>query len=136
MSDELKFVVETVKRAGELILTFLGRPIPVTHKRPSDPVTPANLAADAFLRDAFSKRFPEDGWLSEETADDSRRLECDRVVDPRDGTKEFIRGRKEFSVSVALVREGLPHLAVVYNPSLDDLFTAELGKGAFRTRCR
>src|SRR6266404_535192 len=73
-----------------------------------------------------------DGWLSEETADSDERLERKRVwiVDPLDGTKEFISEIPEFVVCVALVEDGLPRVAVEYNPVRDELFTARKGAGA------
>src|SRR5690606_22078974 len=76
-------------------------------------------------------RLPTAGWLSEETADDPIRLERSYVwvVDPLDGTKEFVMGIPEFSVSVALVQDGQPILAVILNPATGDLFQAERGKG-------
>lgn len=134
MSGELEFAVEATRRAGDLILSYFQKSFQVREKGKDNPVTSADLAADAFLREAFAKRFPKDGWLSEETADDRRRLLCRRiwVVDPLDGTKEFVRGLPEFALSVALVEDGRPILAVVFNPSIGQLFYAQAGTGAFR----
>ena len=71
--------------------------------------------------------------MSEETADNPARLEKKWlwVVDPIDGTKEFVSGIPEFSISVALVEEGLPVLGVVFNPATDELFVAEKGQGVW-----
>ncbi len=74
------------------------------------------------------------GWLSEETADNPSRLEQQRlwVVDPLDGTKEFVKGIPEYSVAVALVDAGRAILGVVHNPATDETFWAERGAGAFK----
>ena len=77
--------------------------------------------------------YPEYGWLSEETADSAERLRKETVwiVDPMDGTKEFVEGIPEFVVSVALVERGDPVVAVIYNPPADDVYIAVKGGGAF-----
>ena len=69
-------------------------------------------------------KFPSYGWLSEETVDSSKRLSKERVwvVDPLDGTKEFIEGVPNFVVSIALVDCGVPVIGIIYNPILDELF--------------
>ena len=75
---------------------------------------------------------PSDGWLSEETLDSLDRLEKDRVwvVDPLDGTKEFIEGVPNFVISVALVENGIPIVGVLFNPVTNEIFTAAQGEGA------
>jgi myo-inositol-1(or 4)-monophosphatase len=110
----------------------------VKDKAPDNPVTDADLAADNLLRERLRSLLPEAGWLSEETADSPERLPRRRVwvVDPVDGTKEFVMGLPEFSISVALVEDGLPQLAVVLNPVTDELFHAQRGQGAFLARRR
>lgn len=134
MKSDLEFVIETVKEVGNLILNYFHGDYDVQEKGKDNPVTSADLAADKHLREKFARQFPKDGWLSEETSDSPERLARERVwiVDPLDGTKEFVKGLPEFAVSVALVQTGEPHIAVVYNPARDDLFAAEKGKGAFR----
>jgi myo-inositol-1(or 4)-monophosphatase len=72
------------------------------------------------------REFPDDGWLSEETRDSAERLSKKRVwvVDPLDGTRDFIAGRPEFVVSIALVENANPTIGVIYNPVTGELFTA------------
>ncbi|HYK88531.1 MAG TPA: 3'(2'),5'-bisphosphate nucleotidase CysQ [Acidobacteriota bacterium] len=136
--SELDFALETVTRAGALVVSFFQKSFRVREKSRNNPVTSADLAADTFLREAFTRRFSKDGWLSEETADDSRRLGCRRVwvVDPLDGTREFVRGLPEFALSVALVEDGRPILAVVSNPATGEFFYAQTGTGVFRNGTR
>jgi myo-inositol-1(or 4)-monophosphatase len=112
-------------------MSFYRSSYDVTDKSPDNPVTDADFASDALLKERLQALLPEAGWLSEETADtqdrlDKRLLWC---VDPIDGTKEFIMGIPEFTVSVALVEDGLPILAVIYNPDTRELYSAAKGHG-------
>jgi len=102
--------------------------------RVKNPVTEADLAADRLLREGLLALLPGSAWLSEESVDDPVRLDADLVwiVDPIDGTREYVEGVAEFAISVALVSAGSPLLAVLYNPALDDLFTAVRGLGCWR----
>ena len=81
----------------------------------------------------LTNEFPEYGWLSEETVDSEERLERKRVwiVDPLDGTKEFIEGIPHFSVSIGLVDNGEPVIGVIYNPVSGEMFSCEKGKGVY-----
>jgi myo-inositol-1(or 4)-monophosphatase len=131
---ELEFAIDAVRRAGALIRSFFGGSYELRAKGENNPVTSADLAADALLRESFGGRFPDDGWLSEETADSAARLARPRVwiVDPLDGTREFVQGLPEIAVSLALVDQGDLRLAVVYNPVRDELYAARRGRGAWR----
>jgi myo-inositol-1(or 4)-monophosphatase len=114
-------------------MRWFGRNPDVHHKSPGQPVTPADLAADALLRESLLTARPTYGWLSEETADHPDRLQRRRVwvVDPIDGTRSFIAGYPEFAVSVGLVDEGRAVLGVVLNPALDEVYWAVRGVGAW-----
>lgn len=103
-------------------------------KAPGDPVSEIDLMADRLLAERLRALDPEAGWLSEETADDPARLGCKRVwiVDPIDGTRDYLRGRTGWCVSVALVEAGRPVLGVLAAPARDELWTAERGAGAWR----
>src|SRR5690606_31758284 len=81
---------------------------------------------------------PDYGWLSEETLDSHHRLSAARVwvVDPIDGTRAFLEGRHEFTIAAALVVEGLPHAAVVFNPATGEFFEAISGGGAYLNGAR
>ena len=101
-------------------------------KEPGSPVCEADLAVDAFLKRELTALLPVAGWLSEETKDDSERLQHSLlwIVDPVDGTRDFIRGRPGWAVSVALVSEGRPLLAFVEAPARGESWSATAGKGA------
>ena len=114
-------------------MRWFGTEPHVHHKSPDQPVTEADLAADRLLRETLLRARPSYGWLSEETADDNARLDRTRVwvVDPIDGTRSFIAGRPEFSISVGLVENGQPVVGVVLNPALDEVYWAVRGAGAW-----
>ena len=99
----------------------------------NNPVTVADKEADKYLYDFLMGEFPYDGWLSEETVDTQERLNKNRVwiVDPLDGTKEFILGIPHFSVSIAMVYDGHPVVGVIYNPVTDEMFSCQKGKGVY-----
>jgi myo-inositol-1(or 4)-monophosphatase len=93
-----------------------------------------DLAVDAFLREKLAALDSEAGWLSEETLDDSDRIERRRlwVVDPIDGTRDYLRGRPGWCVSVALVEDRVPVLGVLSAPMRAEVWTAQRGRGAWR----
>ena len=133
MTDLIDETIKITQEAGQAIMSYYRDSFSVKDKTPDNPVTDADLAADALLHQRLSALIPEAGWLSEETADSPDRLDQKLVwvVDPLDGTKEFVMGIPEFSVSVALVEDGRPRLAVIFNPPTGELFHASKGQGAF-----
>ena len=126
-------IITAAKEAGRIIQDIRSRPFDVEQKGKAGPVTEADLAADEHLKKELLALEPC-GWLSEETADDHSRLDLDRlwVVDPLDGTKEFVKGIPEYTVAIALVDSGVPILGVVFNPVTGETYWAERGKGAFK----
>lgn len=101
-------------------------------KTPGSPVCDVDLAADALLRERLMAIDPEAGWLSEETADSAERLNCVRVwvVDPIDGTRDYVRGREGWAVSIALVEGGRPLIGVLDAPARGEHWRAQAGFGA------
>ena len=104
----------------------------VWNKSPDNPVSEADIASDKLLKDRLSAICPEAGWLSEETADDSDRLDKELlwVVDPIDGTRDFIRGRSGWAVSVALVKNHRPIFGILDAPARGECWIAKEGHGA------
>lgn len=133
MKNVLKSAVDAAREAGSIIMQYYKSKYEIRDKSYHNPVTTADNAADKYLRETLSKEYPEYGWLSEETVDSAERLDKSRtwVVDPLDGTKEFIEGVDHFVVSIGLVEDGEPIVGVLYNPASDELFTATKGEGAF-----
>ncbi len=121
-----------IKEAGAITRDFMGKKVEQWDKGDDDPVTEADIAVDNFLRQELTSAHPGYGWLSEETADNTDRLSKDRVwiVDPIDGTRAFLKGRPHFTICVALVENGRPINAAIYNPMSDELFEATAGRGA------
>ncbi len=141
MRDGLKLAMDAARTAGSIILKYYGGSYDVRDKGHDNPVTTADAEADECLKKMLLEPSPDYGWLSEETADDPARLDREAVwiVDPIDGTREFLEGIPEFVVSIALVEGGVPTLAAIYKPAGDDLFLATRNGGAFlngkRTFC-
>ncbi|HVQ23401.1 MAG TPA: inositol monophosphatase family protein, partial [Candidatus Saccharimonadia bacterium] len=117
---ELAAAVDAARAGGAAIRTAFGGDHQVTFKSGDDPLTAADAAADRCIRHRLIGQFPTDGWLSEEG--DAKVVAGGRrvwVVDPLDGTREFVQHIPEFAVSIALLVEGRPLVAVVYNPIRD-----------------
>ncbi|NVD45028.1 3'(2'),5'-bisphosphate nucleotidase CysQ [Qipengyuania atrilutea] len=109
-----------------------GHAVETWEKSPGNPVCAADLSVDAFLRRELSALLPAAGWLSEETVDEPQRLDKSLIwlVDPIDGTRDFIRGRPGWCVSVALISEGRPLLGMLAAPARGEFWKAEAGKGS------
>ena len=103
-------------------------------KSPGNPVSEVDFAVDRFLQERLAELDPDAGWLSEETADSAERLLLPRVwvVDPIDGTRDFVRGRRGWAISIALVEGGRPLLGVLDAPARDEHWSASAGGGATR----
>ncbi len=133
LPDLLPHVRHVAVEAGHLIERIRQEGFEAMSKDDKSPVTRADHEADAVLKRELLALEPA-AWLSEETADNRDRLRASRlwVVDPLDGTKEFMKGLPEYSVAIALVENGEPVLGVVHNPATGETFSAALGAGAFR----
>lgn len=132
LERELAAAEELALEAGRLLLSIYAKDFSVAYKGANNPVTEADQLVNAFLVKELRARFPEDGIVAEETADQSEALRHARCwfVDPLDGTKEFIAKNGEFSVMIGLAIEGRSKLGVVYQPSLDKLYSGVVGQGA------
>jgi myo-inositol-1(or 4)-monophosphatase len=130
------FQIETLQRiqaaldsARQVFARFTPGEIEAEYKAGHDPVTEADTAIDALLRSELLRE--GEGWLSEETVDDLSRLGKKRVwiVDPLDGTREFVAGIPEFCVSVAMVEDGMPVAGGICNPATNEMFLGSLDSG-------
>lgn len=128
---ELAVAESAARAAGAIIRAFYDQPYAVREKSRGNPVTEADLRANERIHAMITEAFPADGWLSEESDDSAAHLTKRRVwiVDPLDGTKEFIRRVPELCVCVALVEDGEPVVGVSFNPLRDEMFSAARGDG-------
>lgn len=138
LHDLLPLVHAVVRDAGDIAMRYfrsgLATSARIWSKAGGSPVTEADVAVDTFLKIRLSALLPEAAWLSEETADDPRRIGRDLVwiVDPIDGTRAFLAGSHDWSIAVALLADGKPALGIVHVPAHDALYAAVAGGGARR----
>ena len=131
--DDLALILDAAREAGALAADLRRKGLEVTYKDgDQSPLTNADLAADKLLTERLRTARPDYGWLSEETADGSERLDRRRlfVVDPIDGTRAFLNNRPWWSVSIAVVEDQRPIAGVVFAPQVDETYTAIAGAGA------
>ena len=126
LHEELSAAVEAARAAGAAMQRMRAEGVKVERKANNDLVTDADRHVAEMLHAGLAARFPGTGWLSEEHPDSTARLACERtwIVDPIDGTGEYVDGIPEYAVSIALVIAGQPALGVVFNPATDELFAA------------
>jgi len=126
LQEELKAAVDAAAKAGEEVARLRSSGLRYGHKHGYELVSEADLRAAEILHEGLAERFPSDGWLSEEHVDTAARLSRERVwiVDPIDGTREYLQGVPEYAISVGLVIHGKPALGVVHNPATGELFSA------------
>src|SRR5205823_13781152 len=119
-SEVLKRVQSALEAARQVLRRFTAGAIEAEYKAGQDPVTEADRSVDAVLRKELLR--DGEGWLSEESVDDFTRLQRIRiwVVDPLDGTREFVAGIPEFCVSVAMVEDGRPIAGGILNPATNE----------------
>ncbi|MDA1104781.1 MAG: 3'(2'),5'-bisphosphate nucleotidase CysQ [Gemmatimonadetes bacterium] len=128
--SDVQRILEGLRAAAEAVRPFTPGDVAFERKEGrGDPVTAADEAADRVLRDILPSA--GEGWLSEESVDDPARLACDRVwvVDPIDGTREFIEGIPEWCISIGLLENGVPVAGGILNPVTDQLILGSLEGG-------
>jgi myo-inositol-1(or 4)-monophosphatase len=125
----LRRIQVALDAARQIFARFTLGAIGAEYKAGHDPVTEADKAVDAVLRQELLR--DDEGWLSEESVDNLSRLEKKRVwiVDPLDGTREFVAGIPEFCVSVAMVEDGIPMAGGICNPATNEVFLGSLDSG-------
>lgn len=133
-SARLESIVSEAGRIAHSLWPGAGNSLRSWEKSPNNPVSEADIAVDTFLKRELGALLPAAGWLSEETADDPARLGRDLIwlVDPVDGTRDFIRGRSGWAVSVALISAGRPLIGILSAPARGETWQAIAGQGAWR----
>ncbi len=132
IDPDLDLIVATVREAGAIARDGFASATKSWEKSKGNPVTETDLAVDLFLRERLCAARPAYGWLSEESADNTERLSKQRlfIVDPIDGTLAFIKKKPEFTICAAVIEDGAPVSAVIYNPVTEEMFAAARGAGA------
>lgn len=133
LSNELNVAIDAAIRAGEKIMEIYNGSIEVEYKENNTPLTAADKQANEIIVGELIKHFPEHSILSEEKKDTRSRLKDDWcwIVDPLDGTKEFIKRNGEFTVNIALTYKHRSILGVIYVPVTKELYYAVKGFGAY-----
>ncbi len=127
-------VKEITIEAGKKIMEIYNSPdFEIETKSDNSPITRADKAANDYIVQKVQEKYPDFGLLSEESKDTKERLHKEYVwvIDPLDGTKEFIKRNGEFTVNVGLVKNGKPVLGVVFIPVRNEIYYAVEGRGAF-----
>lgn len=131
-AQDLELLRTTVVGAGIIAAGYFRRDLKTWTKENASPVSEADIVVDRFLKSALLTARPDYGWLSEESADDLERLNTKRcfIVDPIDGTRGFIRGDDGWTISLAIVENGVPVAGALFAPARDELYDAFVGGGA------
>jgi len=133
---DIQDIVTIAKEAGKAIMQVYKQDFEVEYKQDSSPLTLADKKANDIIEDGLNKLSVNLPILSEEGNDipykDRKDWEYFWLVDPLDGTKEFVKKNDEFTVNIALIHKDTPILGVVYAPALDVCYWAKQGEGAFK----
>jgi len=133
LTQVLENVKELTREAGRIILEIYKKDFSVDFKEDSSPITEADRKSNDYIVENLKRKYPECAILAEESKNDPKRLENDWcfIVDPLDGTKEFVKKNGEFTVNIALCHKGKPVLGVIGIPVTGELYYAVKGKGAY-----
>jgi len=127
----MEFTINLAKEAGRLVMENYGRIKTKERKADDSFVTNADKEAEALIISKIKERYPSHSILSEEAGGDKKISDHRWIIDPIDGTRNFIAQIPFFSVSIGLAKDNMPYLGVVYFPALDEIYYAEKGKGAY-----
>jgi len=135
-SHELSYATDLARAAGRIVLQHFGQVERLTKGRHAEAVTVADRATQRFIVAGLKKEFPADGFVGEESdTGDSITFECPDpggrvwVIDPIDGTNNFVGGLRQFAVCIGLLEAGMPVLGVVYDVCADLMYCAARGQG-------
>ena len=126
-----KDLIKIIKKAGKILKAGFYADKDITFKAKKDLVTEYDVAVEIYLKKKFSKKFKNFNIIAEESDNANIEFNNSIIIDPIDGTTNFVNGVPHTAISVGVYKNKKPYLAVVYNPILDELYTAKIGKGAY-----
>lgn len=126
-----KELIKIIKDAGKILKEGFYTDKNISFKAKKDLVTQFDVAVEKYLKKKFSKKFKEFNIIAEESDNTNIEFNNSIIIDPIDGTTNFVNGVPHTAISVGVYKNKKPYLAVVYNPILDELYTAKIGKGAY-----
>ena len=126
-----KELIKIIKKAGKILKKGYYSNKDVTFKAKKDLVTKYDVAVENYLKEKFTKKFKEFNIIAEESDNANVEFNNSIIIDPIDGTTNFVNGVPHTAISVGVYKNKKPYLAIVYNPILDELYEAKIGKGAF-----
>jgi len=132
-NEELEFAVEIAKGASQIVMEHYKRGVDVRWKAKNDPVTDADEESTVYLIERIRQKYPDDSILIEEREDDKSRIQTLRtwIIDPLDGTQEFIDNRDEFTVMIGMIERGFPVVGAVALPVQNVVYAGAAGGGVF-----
>ncbi len=126
-----KELIKIIKKAGKILKKGYYSNKDVTFKAKKDLVTKYDVAVENYLKEKFTKKFKEFNIIAEESDNANIEFNNSIIIDPIDGTTNFVNGVPHTAISVGVYKDKKPYLAIVYNPILDELYEAKTGKGAY-----
>ena len=126
-----KELIKIIKNAGKILKEGFYTDKNISFKAKKDLVTQFDVAVEKYLKKKFSKKFKGFNIIAEESDNANIEFNNSIIIDPIDGTTNFVNGVPHTAISVGVYKNKKPYLAVVYNPILDELYTAKIGKGAY-----
>ena len=126
-----KELIKIIKKAGKILKEGFYKDKNISFKAKKDLVTKYDVAVENYLKEKFTKKFKEFNIIAEESDNANIEFNDSIIIDPIDGTTNFVNGVPHTAISVGVYKNKKPYLAIVYNPILDELYEAKIGKGAF-----
>ena len=124
-------LIEIIKEAAEILKEGYYTKKDITFKAKKDLVTQYDVAVENFLKEKFSREFKDFNLIAEESDNSKIEFNNSIILDPIDGTTNFVNGVPHTAISVGVYKDKKPYIGIVYNPILDELYEAELGKGSY-----
>lgn len=124
-------LTEIIKEAGEILKEGYFSNKEVSFKAKKDLVTKYDVAVEEFLKEKFSKEFSDFNIIAEESNNENIEFKDSIIIDPIDGTTNFVNQVPHTAISVGIYKDKKPYIGVVYNPILDELYEAQIGEGAY-----